>query len=332
MIIRIKLYFGIIICIFCSTACNDPKASENENAKSDYSNLSVFQLECLGFDKIKASNYNEGNEILNMAYEKGSEKASFFLGLHYLNKASSKRNLYFRKDDGTIDTSSIINAKKAIKYLQNIKNIDEAKFELANIYFSTANSNDLYKKAYDMYLTINVDSVKYKANYMLGYINFFGLGVSKNFDSARYYFKKTLFSKYIEVDQSKLYGVAAESWKYGPFEYRSEVMGLGPAEYYIALSFLSNDNNKKANTDSAIRYLRSVPLRPIASYLCGTLLYKSDKKNEALYFLNLACEDIGRVDSSKKLYTLTSHVDDPYIIKAKKFIDSTHLSKLIKIN
>jgi TPR repeat protein len=173
----IKL-FVLLVFIATLISCNNEKNKNEKINMEDLKSLSGEELEKIGFEKISNNlTFDDGIKILEEAAYKGSSKSALEVGLRYAWGRGVN-----------------INNSKAYTLLKKANYDLDAKFALGKIKFFTAGEypimkDDDYKEAYKYFQSVTYGSNDNAAEYMLGYMNYYGLGVLVDYSAAFMYFE-----------------------------------------------------------------------------------------------------------------------------------------------
>ena len=203
----------ITLIIFLSIlySCNNENNKQEKISAEDFENLSVTELEKMGFEKINnPQTFEDGIKYLEEAAYKGSSNAALEVGLRYAwGKGVIKDNL------------------KARTFLKENKYDNDARFELGKIIFEDAQTDKDYNEAYEYFQGITYGRNDNSSEYMLGYMNYFGLGTLKDYKSAYKYFD------------------ASTKRPNNDTLYFAHILGFGDACYYLGIMALEGQGCEK---------------------------------------------------------------------------------------
>jgi TPR repeat protein len=220
----------------------------NENLEK----FSSFELEEIGFKKIKNPiTFEDGMKYLEKAALQGSSTAAKEVGLRYAWGNGVPQDKW-----------------KAQSFLQ--LSYDEAsRYTLGTLIFEEAQSEFQYKEAYDCFRSAKYGAYDNYSEYMLGYMNYYGLGTLKNYKLAYEYF------------------VASTKRPNSDTTYGADMLGLGHAKYYLGIMSMEGLGCKKDNR-KAEWYFTSCIMSNACDFMLGVMHYKglcerSSKKMAAYY-------------------------------------------------
>ena len=202
---------ALIGLFFILTSCKSDEERSNEIDNNNFKDLSYYELEKIGFEKIEdPETFNQGMQYLEEAAFKGSSSAAREVGLRYARGNGVTQDKW-----------------KAQSFLQKVSYEKDCQFELGRIYFEEATMEYEYKKAYECFSSLTYGDYDNYAEYMLGYMNYYGLGTLKDYKSAYNYFEASTK----RPNSDTLYG--------------ADILGLGDARYYLGIMALEGQGCKK---------------------------------------------------------------------------------------
>lgn len=247
-----KTTFTVLIgLLFILFSCKTDEEKSNEIDAVNFENLSSSELEDIGFKKIEDPvTFEQGLKYLEEAAMKGSSKAAKEVGLRY-----------------AYGNGVVQNKWRATDYLERAYD-DLCTFELGKIYFEESSSQYEYKKAYDCFSSITYGECDNYAEYMLGYMNYYGLGTLKDYKAAYKYFDESTK----RPNSDTIYG--------------ADLLGLGDAKYYLGMMALEGLGCEKNYTIAESHFNRGI-MSSACKYMLGVMHYNglckhSSKKLAAL--------------------------------------------------
>ncbi|MDX2174609.1 MAG: hypothetical protein SFY56_16005 [Bacteroidota bacterium] len=316
--------FGLILAI---SSCNQAPQVKTEN---DYSQLSTKELEKLGIEKIKQNDFEVGYKILEIAANKGSHEANRILGERYYDERVgpiNRRAENLSAEEVKLGSANLNNIEKAINYLKKADTYDDGiKYKLGELIFKSAYNDKDYVEAMRYFKDIHTDSVLYKANYMLGYMNYYGLGTVVDYKTAFHYFENSFFTRV--TPDNKIYfdnnGVKhSDGLVPDVMICETDRMGLGPSQMYMAIMVIGERIPNK-NIDSAISYCQrnlGTEFYKSCQYWAGVLYYKKGLKSDAALIMKRATEPSTGIKNK---------TEEEHIIMAKNFWKKQELWKYYK--
>jgi TPR repeat protein len=262
-----KTTFTVLIgLLFILFSCKTEEEKSNEIDAINFENLSSSELEDIGFIKIEDPvTFEQGLKYLEEAAMKGSSKAAKEVGLRY-----------------AYGNGVVQNKWRATDYLERAYD-DVCTFELGKIYFEESTSQYEYKKAYDCFSSITYGECDNYAEYMLGYMNYYGLGTLKDYKAAYKYFDESTK----RPNSDTIYG--------------ADLLGLGDAKYYLGMMALEGLGCEK-NYAIAESHFNFGFGSNACKYMLGLMHYnglcKNSSKRQASQYIKQVydCEGFNRFD------------------------------------
>ena len=278
-----KTTFTVLIgLLFILFSCKTDEEKSNEIDAINFENLSSSELEDIGFKKIEDPvTFEQGLKYLEEAAMKGSSKAAKEVGLRY-----------------AYGNGVVQNKWRATDYLERAFD-DVCTFELGKIYFEESTSQFEYKKAYDCFSSITYGECDNYAEYMLGYMNYYGLGTLKDYKAAYKYFDESTK----RPNSDTIYG--------------ADLLGLGDAKYYLGMMALEGLGCEKNYTIAESHFNRGI-MSKACEYMLGVMHYNGLCKNSSK---KLAAKYIKQVYDHEGFDSF----DREFPSKAREFWDENEL-------
>ena len=285
-----KTTFTVLIgLLFILFSCKTEEEKSNEIDAINFENLSSSELEDIGFKKIEDPvTFEQGLKYLEEAAMKGSSKAAKEVGLRY-----------------AYGNGVVQNKWRATDYLERAYD-DVCTFELGKIYFEESTSQFEYKKAYDCFSSITNGECDNYAEYMLCYMNYYGLGTLKNYKAAYKYFDESTK----RPNSDTIYG--------------ADLLGLGDAKYYLGMMALEGLGCEKNYTIAESHFNRCI-MSKACEYMLGVMHYNGLCKNSSK---KLAAQFIKQVYDHEGFNSF----DREFSSKARQFWDDNELWRYYEEN
>lgn len=285
-----KTTFTVLIgLLFILFSCKTDEEKSNERDAINFENLSASELEDIGFKKIEDPvTFEQGLKYLEEAAMKGSSKAAKEVGLRY-----------------AYGNGVVQNKWRATDYLERAYD-DVCTFELGKIYFEESTSQFEYKKAYDCFSSITNGECDNYAEYMLGYMNYYGLGTLKNYKAAYKYFDESTK----RPNSDTIYG--------------ADLLGLGDAKYYLGMMALEGLGCEKNYAIAESHFNRCI-MSKACEYMLGVMHYNGLCKNSSK---KLAAQFIKQVYDHEGFNSF----DREFSSKARQFWDDNELWRYYEEN
>jgi len=253
VIILITLIF--IIFLIEKQSKKSPTDGVNENLEK----LSSIELEEIGFKKLKNPiTFEDGMKYLEAATFKGSSAAAKEVGLRYAWGNGVPQDKW--------------KAQSFLRYSYD----EVSRYTLGTLIFEEAQSEFEYKEAYDCFNKSTYGEYDNYSEYMLGYMNYYGLGTLKNYKLAYYYFDAS--TKRPNSDTT----------------YGADMLGLGHAKYYLGIMSMEGFGCKKDNR-KAEWYFTSCIMSNACEFMLGVMhfngLCERSSKKMAAYYIKKAYDN-----------------------------------------
>ena len=282
----IKVFIGLL---FILVSCKTDEERSKETDENNFNNLSYSELEAIGFKKIKdPDTFEQGINYLEEAANKGSSLAAKEVGLRYA------------RGNGVIQDKW-----KAQTFLQREFD-DDCQFELGRIYFEEATMEYEYKKAYECFKRLTYGEYDNHAEYMLGYMNYYGLGTLKDYKTAYRYFDQSTK----RPNSNTLYS--------------ADLLGLGDAKYYLGMMALEGLGCKKDYAVAESHFNYFFPSNA-CKYMYGLMNYHGLCKNSSKKIAAQCMKEVYENDGFNGL-------DQEFSSKARQFWDDNELWRYYEEN
>jgi TPR repeat protein len=279
-----KTTFTLLMLLLCILfSCKTDEEQSNETDAINLENLSINELEDKGFKHIEdPETFEVGIKYLDAAAFKGSGKAAQELGLRYAYGNGVKKDYWLAKT-----------------YLKKAAFNEVTQFTLGRIIFENATSELDYKEAYECFNRATYGEYDNYSEYMLGYMNYYGLGTLKNYKIAYEYFDASTK----RPDSDTLYG--------------ADLLGLGDAKYFLGMMALDGHGCQK-NYSIAESHFSLGIMSNACKYMLGVMHYnglcKRSSKKLAAFFIKQVYEIDG-----------LNGLDQEFSTKARQFWEDKEL-------
>jgi TPR repeat protein len=272
-----------IVLLLYLISCNTNEEQINKTDVINLENLSISELEDLGFKQIKDSEtFEDGIKYLDAAAFKGSGKAAQELGIRYAYGNGVNQDYWLAKT-----------------YLKKATFNEVTQFTLGRIIFENARSELDYKEAYECFIRSTYGEYDNYSEYMLGYMNYRGLGTLKDYKAAYKYFDESTK----RPNSDTIYG--------------ADILGLGDAKYFLGMMALDGLGCQK-NYALAESHFNLGIMSNACKYMLGVMHYKGLCKRSSKKLAAFFIKQVYEIDGLNGL-------DQEFSIKARQFWDENEL-------